>query len=149
METNIPKLITESGMKLTEISSKTGIPYPTLSGYNQGIRNPKRENAEKLAKYFNVSIEYLLGQTDNRKKMDIIDFFEHSEQEFGIGYFETIKHLEKMTNETLFHSPTRDRLDEIKQEKIILHQKLENLEAEANDLRINLDNEIKERLKSL
>ena len=68
METNIPKLITESGMKLTEISSKTGIPYPTLSGYNQGIRNPKRENAEKLAKYFNVSIEYLLGQTDNRKK---------------------------------------------------------------------------------
>ena len=88
METNIPKLITESGMKLTEISSKTGIPYPTLSGYNQGIRNPKRENAEKLAKYFNVSIEYLLGQTDNRKKMDIIDFFEHSEQKFGIGYFE-------------------------------------------------------------
>ena len=149
METNIPKLITESGMKLTEISSKTGIPYPTLSGYNQGIRNPKRENAEKLAKYFNVSIEYLLGQTDNRKKMDIIDFFEHSEQEFGIGYFETIKHLEKMTKETLFYSPTRDRLDEIKQEKIILHQKLENLEAEAKDLRINLDNEIKERLKSL
>lgn len=149
METNIPKLITESGMKLTEISSKTGIPYPTLSGYNQGIRNPKRENAEKLAKYFNVSIEYLLGQTDNRKKMDIIDFFEHSEQKFGIGYFETIKHLEKMTKETLFYSPTRDRLDEIKQEKIILHQKLENLEAEAKDLRINLDNEIKERLKHL
>ncbi|HES2711693.1 TPA: helix-turn-helix transcriptional regulator [Streptococcus pyogenes] len=61
MNTRIPYLVALSGKKLTEISSKTGIPYPTLSGYNQGIRIPKRENAEKLAKYFGVSVGYLLG----------------------------------------------------------------------------------------
>ncbi|HEN6061960.1 TPA: helix-turn-helix domain-containing protein [Streptococcus agalactiae] len=149
METNIPKLITESGKKLTEISSKTGIPYPTLSGYNQGIRIPKRENAEKLAKYFNVSIEYLLGQDDNRKKMDIIGFFEHSEQKLGIGYFETIQDLEKIYKKTLFNSPIRDRLEEIRQEKNKLNQKIDELEAEAKNLRKTLDKEVKERLELL
>ncbi|HEL1549980.1 TPA: helix-turn-helix transcriptional regulator [Streptococcus suis] len=70
MNTNIPMLISESNKKLTEISSKTGIPYPTLSGYNQGIRIPKRENAEKLADYFGVSVPYLLGIDDNPNLID-------------------------------------------------------------------------------
>lgn len=72
MNTNIPTLISESNKKLTEISSKTGIPYPTLSGYNQGIRIPKRENAEKLADYFGVSVPYLLGRDDNKQILDCI-----------------------------------------------------------------------------
>ena len=61
MTNHITKLIEDSGKKLTEISSATNIPYPTLSGYNQGIRIPKKENAQKLADYFNVSISYILG----------------------------------------------------------------------------------------
>ncbi|MFZ2570812.1 MAG: helix-turn-helix transcriptional regulator, partial [Streptococcus suis] len=61
MTNHITKLIEDSGKKLTEISSATNIPYPTLSGYNQGIRTPKKENAQKLADYFNVSISYILG----------------------------------------------------------------------------------------
>lgn len=46
---------------LKQISEETGIAYPTLSGYNQGIRTPKKENAKILADYFGVSIPYLLG----------------------------------------------------------------------------------------
>jgi DNA-binding protein len=65
MSSNIQKLIKSSGKKLTEISKETGILYPTLSGYNQGIRTPKKENAEILARYFNVSVPYLLGIDDN------------------------------------------------------------------------------------
>lgn len=64
MKTNISKLIADSGKKLTEISEKTGIPYPTLSGYNQGIRVPKIDKAQKLADYFEVSVPYLLGLDD-------------------------------------------------------------------------------------
>ncbi|EMC15504.1 helix-turn-helix domain-containing protein [Streptococcus mutans] len=63
--TNIEKLIKESGKKLTQISAETGIAYPTLSGYNQGIRTPKKENAKILADYFGVSVPYLLGLDDN------------------------------------------------------------------------------------
>ena len=49
MTNHITKLIENSGKKLTEISEATNIAYPTLSGYNQGIRKPKKDNAEKLA----------------------------------------------------------------------------------------------------
>ncbi|QZT27496.1 helix-turn-helix transcriptional regulator [Streptococcus dysgalactiae] len=61
MTNHIAKLIEESGKKLTEISSATNIAYPTLSGYNQGIRQPKKGNAQKLADYFGVSVAYILG----------------------------------------------------------------------------------------
>lgn len=57
----IEELVKKSGKKLTQISKDTGIAYPTLSGYNQGIRTPKKKNALKLADYFNVSVLYLLG----------------------------------------------------------------------------------------
>lgn len=66
MSNHITKLIEESGKKLTEISSATDIPYPTLSGYNQGIRKPKKDNAQKLADYFGVSVAYILGIDDEK-----------------------------------------------------------------------------------
>ncbi|MFX3643698.1 helix-turn-helix domain-containing protein [Streptococcus suis] len=66
MTNHITKLIEDSGKKLTEISSATNIAYPTLSGYNQGIRTPKKENAQKLADYFGVSVAYILGLDDNK-----------------------------------------------------------------------------------
>ena len=65
MSNHISKLIEDSGKKLTEISEATDIAYPTLSGYNQGIRKPKKDNAEKLAKYFNVSVAYIMGLDSN------------------------------------------------------------------------------------
>ncbi|HEL9644757.1 TPA: helix-turn-helix transcriptional regulator [Streptococcus suis] len=67
---NIEMLIKESGKKLTQISKETGIAYPTLSGYNQGIRTPKKDNAKKLADYFDVSVPYLLGLDDEPQLRD-------------------------------------------------------------------------------
>lgn len=82
--TNIEKLIKESGKKLTKISAETGIAYPTLSGYNQGIRTPKKENAKILADYFGVSVPYLLGLDDNpqltRKENEIMMFGKNNSQ---------------------------------------------------------------------
>ena len=60
MKNNIEKLIKESQKKLTTISEETGIAYPTLSGYNQGIRTPKKKNAQILAGLLWVSVPYLL-----------------------------------------------------------------------------------------
>lgn len=60
----IEELVKKSGKKLTQISKDTGIAYPTLSGYNQGIRTPKKKNAKILADYFGVSVPYLLGLDD-------------------------------------------------------------------------------------
>lgn len=58
-------LVKDSKLSLKEISEETGIVYSTLSGYNQGIRTPKKKNAQILADYFGVSVPYLLGLDDN------------------------------------------------------------------------------------
>ena len=64
------ELARNKGKSLKEISEETGILYPTLSGYNQGIRTPKKENAKKLADYFGVSVAYLLGLENMDSKRD-------------------------------------------------------------------------------
>ena len=82
MTNHITKLIEDSGKKLTEISSATNIAYPTLSGYNQGIRTPKKENAQKLADYFGVSVAYILGLDDKNAPSNlkiVADSFKTSE----------------------------------------------------------------------
>lgn len=48
MTNNIAKLIEESGKKIKIISETLDISYSTLSSYNQGIRTPKKENAQNL-----------------------------------------------------------------------------------------------------
>lgn len=63
--TPFQSLVRDRGISLKEISEATGIAYPTLSGYNQGIRTPKKKNAKILAEYFGVSIPYLLGYEEN------------------------------------------------------------------------------------
>ena len=63
--TPFQSLVRDRDLSLKEISEATGIAYPTLSGYNQGIRTPKKKNAKILAEYFGVSIPYLLGYEEN------------------------------------------------------------------------------------
>lgn len=83
MTNNIAKLIEESGKKIKTISEALDISYPTLSSYNQGIRKPKKENAQKLADYFGVSVAHIMGIDKERNapnNMKIIaDSFKVSE----------------------------------------------------------------------
>ena len=57
-------LITESGKTLRQIASEIGISYPTLSTYQNGIQKANIEALAKIANYFNVSADYLLGLSD-------------------------------------------------------------------------------------
>ena len=54
-------LMQENNYTLKKVSENTGIPVTTLSGYKKNLRTPKKENAIKLADYFDVSVPYLLG----------------------------------------------------------------------------------------
>ncbi len=48
-----------------DIADILGITRPAYTAYEQGKRNPDYEILEKIADYYNVSIDYLLGRTDN------------------------------------------------------------------------------------
>lgn len=57
----IGELIDSSTKTLKQISKEVAINYETLSAYKRQIRYPKKQNAQILADYFDVSVPYLLG----------------------------------------------------------------------------------------
>ena len=54
----------EEGHQQKEITEKTGISPASITQYKNGTNLPKGEILESLAKYFNVSSNYLLGKSD-------------------------------------------------------------------------------------
>ena len=53
--------------RLTQIQAakKLGISNGTLSGYERNYRDPDTHVLEEMAKLYDVSVDYLLGRTDN------------------------------------------------------------------------------------
>lgn len=58
---NLNLLIKERGVMQKDVCRATGITPTTLTCYTKGIRNPSLDTVYKLAKYFNVSIDDLVG----------------------------------------------------------------------------------------
>ena len=56
----IAELRTELKLSQTELAKKIGVSQQTISKYEQGIREPDIATLIRLAKIFNVSVDYLL-----------------------------------------------------------------------------------------
>lgn len=52
----------QKGLTLKQVEEKAGLSETSL--YNWKRSNPKSENLEKVAKVLNVSVDYLLGNTE-------------------------------------------------------------------------------------
>lgn len=50
---------------LEEIASRVGIAKTTLHGYESGRREPDLATLQKLARVYNTSVAYLIGETDD------------------------------------------------------------------------------------
>lgn len=70
-----------------DISLECGIPRPTISRYVSGLRVPSIETIVKLATYFNVSTDWLLGLSDDR---DTSNFSEEIKNIIAIYPFVTV-----------------------------------------------------------
>ena len=61
------KLREERGLTQKELAQALGLSSKsTITNYEQNDRDPDYETLIKIANYFEVSIDYLLGQKDNR-----------------------------------------------------------------------------------
>lgn len=58
----------EAGYTQRQITEMTGIKQPTLAGYETGRTEPDIETLGKLADFYNVSVDWLIGTTGNNKK---------------------------------------------------------------------------------
>ena len=65
------KLLNEKGVKTSQVSKATGISSVTFTDWKKGKSSPKTDKLQKIADYFNVTIEYLLtGNTQEKKERD-------------------------------------------------------------------------------
>ncbi len=59
------KMIREKfGVSRDDLATHLGLSYSTISKYEDGTRTPDIDNLEKIADYFGISVEYLLGKSE-------------------------------------------------------------------------------------
>lgn len=77
----LKELRIESGILQRELADYLKVSRVTITQYESGNRSPDDEIKKKIAKYFNVSLDYLMGVSDvrnpyiNDKDLDEVDKF--------------------------------------------------------------------------
>ena len=69
----IKELRTRLGISQREVSDKLGIPQTTLFSYETKGSNPNIETIIKLADFYNVSIDELVGRETNNINLNLVD----------------------------------------------------------------------------
>lgn len=57
----------KKGISQLKLAMDLGMNQNSISRYETGVREADYESLIKFADYFNVSVDYLLGRTDNPK----------------------------------------------------------------------------------
>ena len=71
----------ESNLSKRKLIEHLPLNYSTYANYESGFREPNSETLQMLATHFGVSLDYLLGYSDNRKKADEIAILTEEEHE--------------------------------------------------------------------
>ncbi|MFS9292685.1 helix-turn-helix transcriptional regulator [Streptococcus mitis] len=64
----------EAGFTQVDVASKLGISQPAYASWERGVKKTTQENLVKIAQIFNVSIDYLVGNSE--EKLDELDNIE-------------------------------------------------------------------------
>lgn len=62
----LKQLRKEKSITIEKLAEDLGSAKSTISRYENGLREPKKDFLEMLSTYFDVSIDYLLGRTNER-----------------------------------------------------------------------------------
>lgn len=65
VHSRIRQLREKNKISREDFAKKIDVSYAALSKYETGKRQPDYETLQKIADYFEVSLDYLLGRTDN------------------------------------------------------------------------------------
>ena len=74
------KLLDMNGVKSADVARATGISNMTFSDWKKGKSTPKMDKIEKIAKYFGVTTDYMMGKKSEVPSLSMAD-----------GHFELIK----------------------------------------------------------
>lgn len=63
----------EAGLTQVDVAEKLGISQPAYASWERGVKKPTQDNLVKIAQVLNVSIDYLVGNSDENLKEDELD----------------------------------------------------------------------------
>lgn len=95
--TRLKELRLKKGVLQSEVAAYIGVNNSTYAYYERGTHNPTPETLCKLADFFGVTVDELLGRSpqlfDNARieRPEVLDLFEQlnvAEQERALGYME-------------------------------------------------------------
>ena len=87
----LKQLIDENGITQRQLSRELNMAPTTLSGYANGYREPDFFTLTQFADYFQVSVDYLIGYSDNPSR---------AEASHDQGAEQLLGYYEKLTPET-------------------------------------------------
>ena len=118
------QLLKERGISTYRVAKDTKITTSLFSQWKSGKNQPKTSTLQKIADYFGVSLDWLLGNTDIKYLPDetntvIIekDDFSAHEKEFIEMYRQLPKEFQKILDDNLksyYRLSAKDKLDEEK-----------------------------------
>lgn len=85
---NLKKLRQEAGISQKTLAESIGISQQSINKYENHNIEPDIETLIQIAEFFNTSIDYIVGHTDVRRKIEIVHTFELNEEEekMLVGY---------------------------------------------------------------
>ena len=72
----LKKLRKDAGLTQVDVAEKLEISQPAYASWERGVKKPTQENLVKLSNILCVSVDYLLGQTENKQTSDVLEDIE-------------------------------------------------------------------------
>lgn len=63
----------EANKSMAQVAREINMPYTTYVNYEKDNREPNSETLIQFADYFGVSVDYLIGRSNNRQDKDLTD----------------------------------------------------------------------------
>ncbi|CAB1242374.1 Transcriptional regulator [Clostridiaceae bacterium BL-3] len=109
----LKKLRTDKNMTQQELAKILKISSSTIGMYEQNRRSPDIETLKKIAQHFNVSVDYLLDNTDTRESEIEINIPKEYTDKYKVTSRDKKQYLEHMkkANEAFFMNDEFDEED--------------------------------------
>lgn len=78
---NLSKLREEKQISQAKLGEIIGVTQPTINKYENHDNQPDFETLKKLADYFETSVDFLIGHTNIRRKIEPVDTYALNEVE--------------------------------------------------------------------
>lgn len=99
----LKELREEKGLLNKELAKEINVEPATITNWEKGNRSPREDILIKIADYFDCSLDYLLGRTDNKTSKIIKGSFNNNTVEVEVDksypYDLTPDDVEKMLNQ--------------------------------------------------